>query len=81
MKQGTCRTPITWPKEDTAHSSWIKELHKTMSAAKGPTKWRDWRVERWHDKRMRKEGCNLGNKKFMNNSYCEASQTRKTSSK
>ena len=26
MKQGTCRTPITWRKEDTAHSSWMKEL-------------------------------------------------------
>ena len=26
MKQGTCRTLITWCKEDTAHSSWMKEL-------------------------------------------------------
>ena len=26
MKQGTCRTPITWHKEHTAHSSWTKEL-------------------------------------------------------
>ena len=26
MKQGTCRTPITWREEDTAHSSWMKEL-------------------------------------------------------
>ena len=26
MKQGTCRTPITWHKEDTTHSSWMKEL-------------------------------------------------------
>ena len=26
MKQGTCQTPITWRKEDTAHSSWMKEL-------------------------------------------------------
>ena len=25
MKQGTCRTPITWREEDTAHSSWMKE--------------------------------------------------------
>ena len=55
--------------------------HKTMGEVESPTKWRDRRVERWHDKRMRKDGCNLGNKKIMNNSYCEASQTRKTSSK
>ena len=46
MKQGTCRTPITWRKEDTTHSSRIKELHKIMSEAEGPTKWRDQRVER-----------------------------------
>ena len=26
MKQGTCQTPITWCKEDIAHSSWMKEL-------------------------------------------------------
>jgi hypothetical protein len=26
MKQDTCRTPITWCKEDTAHSSWMKKL-------------------------------------------------------
>ena len=26
MKQSTCRTPITWRKEDTTHSSWMKEL-------------------------------------------------------
>ena len=26
MKQGTCRTPITWRKEDTTHPSLIKEL-------------------------------------------------------
>ena len=26
MKQGTCRTLITWCKEDTTHSSWMKEL-------------------------------------------------------
>ena len=25
-KQGTCQTPITCHKEDTAHSSWMKEL-------------------------------------------------------
>ena len=59
----------------------IRCRHKTMSKAEGPTKWQDRRVERWHDKRMRKKGCNLGDKKLMNNSYYEASQTRKTSSK
>ena len=37
MKQGTWWTPITLHKEDTAHSSWIKELHKTMSEAEGLT--------------------------------------------
>jgi hypothetical protein len=26
INQGTCRTPITWRKEDTTHSSWMKEL-------------------------------------------------------
>ena len=26
MKQGTCQTPITWRKEDIAHSLWMKEL-------------------------------------------------------
>ena len=36
-----------------------------MSEVEGLTKWRDRRVERWHDKRMRKEGCNLGNKKLI----------------
>ena len=36
-----------------------------MGEAEGPTKWQDRRVERWHDKRMRKEGCNLGNKKHI----------------
>ena len=36
-----------------------------MGEVEGPTKWRDRRVERWHDKRMRKEGCNLGNKKLI----------------
>ena len=39
--------------------------HKTKGEAKGPTKWQDRRVERWHDKRMRKEGCSLGNKKLI----------------
>ena len=38
MKQGTCRTPITWRKEDTAHSSWMKVVHKTMSEAEGLTR-------------------------------------------
>ena len=38
MKQGTCLTPITWCKEDTSHSTWMKELHKTMSEAEGQTK-------------------------------------------
>jgi hypothetical protein len=42
---------------------------------------KDQRGERWHDKRIRKKGCNLGDKKLMNNSYYEASQTTKTSSK
>ena len=39
MKQGTWWTPITLHKEDTAHSSWMKELHKTMSEAEGLTRW------------------------------------------
>ena len=39
--------------------------HKTKGVVEGPTQWRDQRVERWHDKRMRKEGCNLGNKKLI----------------
>ena len=26
MKQGTCQNPITLRKEDTTHSSWMKEL-------------------------------------------------------
>jgi len=52
-----------------------------MSKAKGPTKWQDQRVERWHDKKMRKKGCNLENKKLTNNSSYEVSQTWKTSNK
>ena len=40
-------------------------MHKTKGEAEGPTKWQDQRVERWHDKRMKKEGCNLGNKKLI----------------
>ena len=39
MKQGTWWTPITLHKEDTAHSSWMKELHKTISEAEGLTRW------------------------------------------
>ena len=39
--------------------------HKTKGEAEGPTKWQDRIVERWHEKRMRKEGCNLGNKKLI----------------
>ena len=39
MKQGTWWTPITLHKEDTAHSSWMKELHKTMSEVEGLTRW------------------------------------------
>ena len=39
--------------------------HKTKGEVEGPTKWQDRRVERWHDKRMRKEWCNLGNKKLI----------------
>ena len=52
-----------------------------MSEAEGPTKWQDQRAERLHDKKMRKKGCNLGDKILMNSSSCEASQTRKTSRK
>ena len=52
-----------------------------MSEAEGPTKWQDQRAERLHDKKMRKKGCNLGDKILMNSSSCEASRTRKTSSK
>ena len=39
--------------------------HKTKGEAEGLVKWRDRRVERWHDQRRRKEGCNLGNKKLI----------------
>ena len=39
--------------------------NKTKGEAEGPTKWQDRRVERWHDKMMRKEGCNLGNKNLI----------------
>ena len=39
--------------------------HKTKGEVKGQKKWRDRGIERWHDKRMRKEGCNLGNKKLI----------------
>ena len=38
MKQGTWWTPITLRKEDRTHSSWMEELHETMSGAEGPTK-------------------------------------------
>ena len=37
-----------------------------MSGAEGPTTCQDQRAKRWHNKRMRKKGCNLGNKKLMN---------------
>ena len=37
-----------------------------MSGAKGPTRCQDQRAKRWHDKRMRKKGCNLRYKKLMN---------------
>ena len=37
-----------------------------MSGAEGPTRCQDQRAKRWHNKRMRKKGCNLGNKKLMN---------------
>ena len=39
--------------------------HETKGEAECPTKCRDQRVERWHNKRMRKEGCNIGNKKLI----------------
>ena len=56
--------------------------HKTMSEEKGLIRCsKNQRAERWHDKRMRKQGCNLGDKKLMNNSRCEASRKKKTSSK
>ena len=56
--------------------------YKTMSEAKRSNKvLKDRRAERWHDKRMRKKRCELGNKKLMNNSSYETSRTRKTSSK
>ena len=37
-----------------------------MSGAEGPTRCQDQRAKRWHNKRMRKKGCNLGNKNLMN---------------
>jgi hypothetical protein len=49
--------------------------HKIMSGAE------DQRAKRWHDKRMRKKGCNLGDKMLMNSSRYEISRTRKPSSK
>ena len=91
MKQGTWWTPITLWKEDTAHSTWMEELHgikrKKVSAIKQwverKIQWnvKDQRAKRWHNKSMRKKGCNLREKKLMNSSSYEASQTRKTSSK
>ena len=48
-----------------------------MGKAEGPTKWQDRRAKRWYDKRIRKKWCNLGNKKLMNGSSCEASRIRK----
>ena len=53
-----------------------------MSVAKGLTRCQ--KIEEQKDgmiKRIRKKGCNLGDKKLMNNLYCKASQTRKTSRK
>ena len=38
-------------------------------------------AKRWHEKRMRKRRCDLGNKKLMNSSRYETSWARKTSSK
>ena len=52
-----------------------------MNKSIGPTNVKDQRAKRWHDKRMRKKGYNLGDKKLMNSSSYEASRTRKTSSK
>ena len=52
-----------------------------MGETEGPTRCQDQRPKRWHDKRMRKKGCNLGDKKLMNSSNCEASRIRKTSNK
>jgi len=37
-----------------------------MSGAEGPTRCQDQGAKRWHNKRMRKKGCNLANKKLMN---------------
>jgi hypothetical protein len=76
-----------WNKEeeDDHHKtrSTIKALtrKKWMNKSIGPTKCQRSKSKRWHDKRMRKKGCNLGDKKLMNSSRCEASRTRKTSSK
>jgi hypothetical protein len=45
-----------------------------MSEAKRYNKMsKDQRAKRWHDKRIRKKECNVGNKKLMNSSSCEAS--------
>jgi hypothetical protein len=76
-----------WNKEeeDDRHKtrSTIKALtrKKWMNKLIGPTKCQRSKSKRWHDKRMRKKGCNLEDKKLMNSSRCEASRTRKTSSK
>ena len=39
--------------------------YKTKGEAEVPVKREDRRIERLHDKGMRKEGCNLGNKKLI----------------
>jgi hypothetical protein len=45
-----------------------------MSGAKGPTKCQDQRAKRWHDKRMRKKECNIGDKLFMNKIHNQPSK-------
>jgi hypothetical protein len=52
-----------------------------MSGAEGPTKWQDQRSKKMAWQKDEKEGCNLGDKKLMNNSSYETSRTRKTSRK
>ena len=64
-----------WNKEE--EDECIKQRVRRKDKRSGKIK----EAKRWHDKRMRKKGCNIGNQKLMNSSNCEANQTKKTSSK
>ena len=59
-----------WNKEE--EDECIKQRVRWKDQQSGKIK----EAKRWHDKRMRKKRCDLGNKKLMNSSRCEASRTR-----